>query len=265
MSEASAPVRRAAQSRAPALPLGSGPAYAAELLGTFVLVLFIVLAVSATAPPPAGTGNVDIVLIALVHGFALFLLVRSLGAASGANFNPAVTVALLYKRKISAVDACAYVVLQCLGAILAALFAGAIMGDAAEAVNYAGPAVTEGAFADGSPWLGLLAEGTGGFVLMWAIMATAVDPRGNRDWAPYVIGLSLALGVLVLAPVTGAAINPARAFGPLLVGDFGSFGDFLITYVAGPILGALAAAVLFTEIVAKPQDRIEQRPIDTLE
>ena len=264
MSAASAPVRPAAPPRAPALPLGTGPAYAAELLGTFVLVLFIVLAVSGTAPEPAGLGNFDIVLIALTHGFALFLLVRSLGAASGAHFNPAVTVALLYKRKIAPVDAGAYIVLQCLGAILAALFAGAIMGDAAEAVNYAGPAVTPDKFADGSPWLGLLAEGTGGFVLMWAIMATAVDPRGNRDWAPYVIGLSLALGVLVFAPVTGAALNPARAFGTLVVGDFGSFGDFLITYVAGPILGALLAAVLFTEIVAKPQDRIEQRPIDTL-
>jgi glycerol uptake facilitator-like aquaporin len=112
--------------------------------------------------------------------------------------------------------------------------------------------------------LGLLAEGTGGFVPMWAVMATAIDPRGSRDWAPYAIGLSLALGVLVLAPVTGAAINPARAFGPLLVGDFGSFGDFVIAYVAGPILGALAAAALCTEIVLKPQERIEQRPIDTL-
>jgi glycerol uptake facilitator len=264
MSAASAPVRPAAPSRATALPLGTRPAYAAELLGTFVLVLFIVLAVSATAPEPVGTGNVDLVLIALVHGFVLFLLVRSLGAASGAHFNPAVTVALLYKRKIAPADAGAYIVLQCIGAILAVLFAKAIMGDAAEAVNYAGPAITEGKFADGSPWLGLLAEGTGGFVLMWAIMATAVDPRGNRDWAPYLIGLSLALGVLVFAPVTGAAINPARAFGPLLVGDFGSVEDFLIAYVAGPILGALAAAFVFTEIVAKPQDRIEQRPIDTL-
>ena len=250
--------------RATALPLGTPAAYAAELLGTFVLVLFIVLAVSATAAPPAGTGNVDVVLIALTHTFALFLLVRSLGAASGAHFNPAVTVALLFKRKIAPVDAGVYIVLQCIGAILAVLFAKAIMGDAAEAVNYAGPAVTEGAFADGSPWLGGLAEGTGAFVLMWAVMATAVDPRGNREWAPFVIGISLGLGVLVLAPVTGAAINPARAFGPLLVGDFGSFGDFLAAYVLGPILGALAAAALYTEIVLKPQERIEKRPIDTL-
>ena len=248
--------------RATALPVGTPAAYAAELLGTFVLVLFIVLAVSATAAPPAG--NVDLVLIALTHTFALFLLVRSLGAASGAHFNPAVTVALLFKRKIAPVDAGVYIVLQCIGAILAVLFAKAIMGDAAEAVNYAGPAVTEGAFADGSPWLGGLAEGTGAFVLMWAVMATAVDPRGNREWAPFVIGISLGLGVLVLAPVTGAAINPARAFGPLLVGDFGSFGDFLAAYVLGPILGALAAAALYTEIVLKPQERIEQRPIDTL-
>jgi glycerol uptake facilitator protein len=264
MSAATETAAPATPARAPALPLGTPAAYAAELLGTFVLVLFIVLAVSATAAPPAGTGNVDVVLIALVHAFALFLLVRSLGAASGAHFNPAVTVALLFKGKIAPADAGAYIVLQCVGAILAALFAGAIMGDAADAVNYAGPAVTEGAFADGSMWLGALAEGTGAFVLVWAVMATAVDPRSNREWAPFVIGLSLGLGVLVLAPVTGAAINPARAFGPLLVGDFGGFGDFLVAYVLGPILGALAAAALYTEIVLKPHERIERRPIDTL-
>jgi glycerol uptake facilitator-like aquaporin len=99
--------------------------------------------------------------------------------------------------------------------------------------------------------------------------ATAL-PLGTRSayaaelLGTFVLVLFIVLGVLVLAPVTGAAINPARALGPLLVGDFGSFGDFLVAYVAGPILGALAAAALYTGIVLKPQDRIEERPIDTL-
>jgi MIP family channel proteins len=264
MSAATTGAARTTPAKATALPLGAASAYAAELLGTFVLVLFIVLAVSGTAPEPAGTGNFDIVLIAFTHAIVLFVLVRSLGAASGGHFNPAVTCALLYKGKIGAGDAGAYVVLQCIGAILAALFAGAIMGDAADAVNYAGPAVNPDQFAEGSIWLGALAEGTGVFVLVWAIMATAVDPRGNREWAPYVIGLALGLGVLVMAPVTGAALNPARALGPLLVGDFGGFDMFLVSYVIGPILGAVAAALLYTAIVLAPQERIEQRPIDTL-
>jgi MIP family channel proteins len=264
MSAATTPATRATPARASALPLGTPAAYAAELLGTFLLVLFIVLAVSATAAPPVGTGNVDVLLIGFTHAIVLFVLVRSLGAASGAHFNPAVTLALLFKGKIAAADAGAYIVLQCVGAILAALFAGAIMGDAAEAVNYAGPTVDPDQFAEGSIWLGALAEGTAAFVLMWAIMATAVDPRGNRDWAPYVIGLALGLGVLVMAPVTGAAINPARAFGPLLVGDFGPFDMFIVSYVIGPIVGALLAAVAYTAIVLKPQERVERRPIDTL-
>ena len=82
MSAATTSAVPATPARASALPLGTFAAYAAELLGTFVLVLFIVLAVSATAAPPAGTGNVDIVLIGLTHVIALFLLVRSLRAVA---------------------------------------------------------------------------------------------------------------------------------------------------------------------------------------
>ncbi len=119
MSAATTSAAPAAPARATVLPLGTPAAYAAELLGTFVLVLFIVLAVSGTAPPPAGTGNFDVVLIALTHAIVLFVLVRSLGAASGAHFNPAVTVALLFKRKIGPADAGAYIALQCVGAISA--------------------------------------------------------------------------------------------------------------------------------------------------
>jgi glycerol uptake facilitator-like aquaporin len=70
--------------------------------------------------------------------------------------------------------------------------------------------------------------------------------------------------VLVFALVTGAALNPARAFGPLLVGDFGDLDMFLVSYVIGPIVGALLAAAAYTAIVLNPQEKVEQRPIDTL-
>ena len=243
-----------------------GPAaYAAELLGTLMLVLFVVLVLSVGAPAPDGLNFTDFAVIGLVHAFVLSLLIWSLGSASGAHFNPAVTIALLVKRKITPKDAGIYIVVQLVGGVLGALIAKALIPDAADAVNVGMTSISEGRFLDGAVGKALLAEFIGTFALMWAIMAMAVNPRSNSDWAPWVIGTTLALGVMTIGPLTGAGFNPARSFGPGIVGDLGEVGDFLIAYVAGPILGAVAAALAYTAIVLDPQHKLEQRPIDTYE
>ena len=66
---------------------------------------------------------------------------------------------------------------------------------------------------------GLLAEILGTFVLMFAIMACAVNPRGQRDWAGLVIGITLGFAVMTFGPVSGGSLNPARWFGPAVVGN----------------------------------------------
>lgn len=251
--------------RATRSPLGGPAAYIAELLGTFALVFFVVTVLSLGAAPPAGFGFSDFAVIGLVHVFVLALLVMSFGSASGAHFNPAVTIALLVRRKIAAADAAVYIVVQLVGAILATLLVKALMGDAAKAAGYGAVAISEGRFLDGAVGKAMVVEFIGTFALMLAIMATAVDPRGHRDWAPWAIGIALGLGVMCFGPLTGAGFNPARAFGPGLVGDFGGFGEFLLAYVLAPVLGALAASFAYAAIVLVPQERIEARPVDTLD
>jgi glycerol uptake facilitator-like aquaporin len=107
-----------------------------------------------------------------------------------------------------------------------------------------------------------VAEALGTFILMWAIMAMAVNPRGERHWAAFVIGSALGVGVLLFGPLTGAGLNPARWFGPAVVS--GEFGDAW-AYILGPIVGAVAAALAYAALVLSPQERAEQRPIDALE
>ncbi len=233
-----------------------GPsAYAAEFVGTFVLVLFIGTILSVQQVGPAGLGYRDFAVVGLVHVFVLAMLVASLGGASGAHFNPAVTVALAALRKIRPPDALVYVLVQLAGGVAAALVVKLMIGDPGAASNYGATGVTDRFVGSNSG--AFLAELIGTFVLMWAIMGTAVNPRAERAWAPLIIGGTLGMAVMAMGPLTGAGFNPARAFGPALVGDaFGGGGTFLFVYVLGPIVGALLAAFGYTAMVLGPQERL---------
>jgi MIP family channel proteins len=232
------------------------PAYAAEFLGTFVLVFFICMIFSVSA----GLGFTDFAVIGLVHAFVLLLLIHSLGGTSGAHFNPAVTVALTAVRKIAPPDALIYVFLQLAGAVAGALVCRLLLEDPGRAVDYGATVVSE-QLLDGSVLKALVAEFIGAFVLMWAYMAMTVNPRGSREWAGLVIGATLGVAVMVIAPLTGAGFNPARSFGPAIVGGEGA--DFWL-YVLGPLLGALAAAFAYLAIVLGPESRLAERPVDKL-
>ncbi|MEA2134593.1 MAG: aquaporin-4 [Solirubrobacteraceae bacterium] len=229
-------------------PFGRPAAYVAELIGTFGLVLFIVLVLTISTAPPLGIGGPNFAVVGLVHAFALMFLIASLGGVCGGHFNPAVTVGMLSTRRISLADACAYIVMQLLGAVLAVLLVKALMNSSGTAANFGAPKVTTGKFLDGSAVKGAVAEGVGAFFLMWAIMGSAVNPRGDRSWAAFVIGATLGLAVMCIAPLTGAGLNPARAFGPALFGSFGPAGDWLLTFVVGPCAGAVLAAHLYTAV-----------------
>jgi MIP family channel proteins len=219
-------------------------AYAAEGIGTFLLVFFIcgILSVANAA----GGLQLDLAGLGMLHALILGVLVYALGASSGAHFNPAVTVGMLAIRQIRPRDAAAYIVFQLVGGVLAALLVLLLFHHVGAASNYGATAVHANVIPGASPWLGLIAEFMGTFALMWAVMAMAVNPHAEKIVIGLVIGGALGLAVMIVGPATGAGLNPARWFGPALVS--GSFPDFWI-YIVGPIAGALAAALGYRALV----------------
>ena len=244
-----------------------GPeAYAAELIGTFLLVFFIGAIVSLHhGNAPSALGVTDWAVIGLVHFLLLMMLVHTLGGASGAHFNPAVTATLAALRKIGPIDAAIYVVLQVAGAILGALAVKLLLDNEGEAVGYGDPTINDTRL-EGKLLGGFFAELIGTFALMWAIMGVAINPKGARDWAGLAIGGALGFAVMVIGPLTGAGLNPARSLGPALFGDNSEpVGDFIVAYVLGPTVGALLAGMLYTALILRPDAMGDgRREIDTL-
>jgi len=224
-------------------------AYVAELIGTFVLVFVVSLVVSLFISAQ-GTGS-DYAVSALAQGFALFMLVATLGRVSGGHFNPAVTVGAALLKKISPQDAGLYVVMQLIGGILGALMTYFLLiDDVAKQANVGAASVNLSLL--GSNAAGMVAEALGTFFLVWAVVALAIDTRAPKEWAALGIGLTLAFIVMIMGPLTGAAVNPARWFGPAFVSEiidgsvgFSKFWVYLVGDFAGGILGALSFWYLF--------------------
>ncbi len=211
-------------------------AYVAEGVGTFLLVFFICAVISVGN---AGVLPLDIAGLGLLHALTLMVLVYALGATSGAHFNPAVTIALLAIHRIRARDAGFYLACQLAGGILAGLLVLLLLHGAGASVHYGATGISPKVVPHGSPWLGLIDEALGTFLLMWAVMAVAINPRREPHVAGVAIGGALGLAVMVFGPATGAGLNPARWLGPALAS--GAYGDFWI-YLVGPVIGAIAAA-----------------------
>jgi MIP family channel proteins len=211
----------------------------AEFIGTFVLVFSITMAVTLFVNSQ-GTGS-DWAVVGLVHFFVLFMLVQTIGSISGAHVNPAVTVALAVLRKIRLNDAVIYILLQLAGAVAGALVTKFLLIDTlADQQNVGTPSLNHGLL--GSTFGGLIAEALGAFFLVWAVIAVAVNPRATRDWAGLAIGATLGFAVLVLGPLTGAGLNPARWFGPALVAS--KWTDWWL-YIIGPVAGGVLAALVY--------------------
>ncbi|HEX6229174.1 MAG TPA: aquaporin [Solirubrobacterales bacterium] len=215
-------------------------AYLAELIGTFLLVFFIVsVVVLFVATGSQAQFGSDFAVVGLVHAFVLFGLVVMFGVVSGGHFNPAVTLGALAIRRINPVDAAIYMLAQLSGGVLGALLAKGLLLDEGRATDYAAAQVS-GLL--GNNFQGAIIEAIGTFCLVLVILAAVFSKKSFKEWAPLAIGTTLGFIVMVGGPLTGGSFNPARWFGPALVAnEWGSVWPYLV----GPIVGSLLAAGVF--------------------
>lgn len=215
-----------------------------EFLGPFALVF-------AGAGSVIATQGHDLVAIALANGLGIGLLFLAAGHISGGHFNPAVTAAMWVTKRIDSATAIAYVIAQLVGALAAAGALTLTFRDIernAPGINLGIPAVGANLSAGNA----LVMEAILTFFLVFVIFGTAVDRRTPKAIAGLAIGLTITMGVLVGGPVSGAAMNPSRWFGPAVVqGDFANFWIWII----GPLVGGVIAGLLYNGVLlANPID-----------
>ena len=190
-----------------------------------------------------GGASPGLLSVALAHGLSLAVLVSALGPVSGGHFNPAVTLAVWIMGRITPLRAGLYVVAQLIGALAAGLALKVVFADAWQASNIGTPALGNGI----TPVVGIAVEAVLTALLVLAVIGTAVDPRAPKIGG-LAIGLAVAADILVGGPLTGAAMNPARWFGPAVAA--GAYADWYVWWI-GPAIGAAAAALLYRSALAE--------------
>jgi glycerol uptake facilitator protein len=224
----------------------------AEFVGTGLLVLFG--AGSVVAALEINRGRLDYAglgIISLAFGLVVALVIYTVGTTSGAHINPAVTVALATARRFRWAEVAPYVLAQLLGAFVGGLLIVAYVGSRATDLGSVG-LTSLGPGVNGLQ--GIVAEALGTFLLVFTIMAVAVDQRAPSGWAGFLIGLAVATEIMLIGPFTGGSVNPARSFGPYAVnqlfGGSSPWSEFYV-YIVGPLVGGVAGALCY-EAVARP-------------
>jgi len=266
---------------------------ASEALGTYILVFFGLGSVHVAALTGALTGLWQ---GAIVWGIGISLAIYALGSVSGAHMNPAMTAAFATYRDFPLKKIPAYILAQLAGAVAAAatlygLFHGLILrfeqlhaivrgqaGSEVSAIMYGGyfphptiVGVDAGAFACVSQTQAMLAEGLGTAFLAFFVFAMTHEHEGEKPAKVLfglMIGLTVSIIICVVAPLTGATLNPARDFGPRLFTWFAGWGSvaipgprggFFTVYILSPIFGALAGAGGF-QLLMHPRVAATQHP-----
>lgn len=220
---------------------------AAEFVGTFVFVLVGAGSSLGTLALGGSDQSSALVIAALANGLGLAMAVSASMGVSGGVLNPAVAIGLLVGRKLSPRELIPYIFAELAGAIAAGLALVAsfpyVLGNA---VHWGAPTLS-GIL---SVWQGTAIEALLTFVLVIAVYGTAVDSRAPRIGG-LGIGVAVLADVLVGGPLTGAAMNPARAMGPMVSGLF--FPSYWYIYWVGPVIGAVAAGLVYRFVLESKQ------------
>ncbi|OGQ21610.1 MAG: hypothetical protein A3I05_03635 [Deltaproteobacteria bacterium RIFCSPLOWO2_02_FULL_44_10] len=214
----------------------------AEFFATFLLVF---VGVGSIIMNTSTNGSIGLIGIALAHGLAIFLGCAITGHISGAHINPAVTAAMLATRRIGFGLGLAYIASQLLGALFgASLLNYAMPLTAAKAAFYGTPMLADGV----SFQQGIFLEAVLTFILVLSIFGSAVDARGPKSISSLVIGLAITADIFVGGPITGAAMNPARAFGPAIMS--GIFTNHAVYWI-GPMIGGILGGIVYERMLKK--------------
>jgi MIP family channel proteins len=219
----------------------------AEFLGTFALVFFGAGAI-CTERFLQGAGG-GLLATALASGLAIAVMSIALSHVSGAHFNPAVTIGFWITKRMSTMEVLGYWLAQVLGGIAAAFCLKAILPreDAWQPVLGGTPDLVRDFTR--LPAMGLEALITFFLVLIY-FATTSEDNIDSRSLSGLAVGLVYTIGILVAAPFTGAALNPARAFGPALASTHWSNQG---VYWVGPIAGGCVAGLIYDVLYARKQ------------
>ncbi len=209
------------------------PKLIAEFIGTLALIYIGVLAIT--------NGAGSLTTIAFAHGLTIAVMVSATMFISGGHLNPAVTFGAWMGKAIAGRDALFYVGAQLAGGAVGAFLASVSLPDVDLAAGT--PALAAGV----SPGIGILVEAILTFFLVFVVFGTGIDSRFGGRIGGLAIGFTVALGIMAGGPITGAAMNPSRWFGPALVANF---WDNALVYIAGPLAGGAIAGFVYSHFLA---------------
>ncbi len=223
---------------------GDAKKYAAELIGTFVLVFM-----GCGSAVFAGR-YIGFLGISFAFGLSVVAMAYSIGSISGCHINPAISVSMFAAGKMKLRDMLFYVIMQCIGSIIAAalLF---LVASGSPGYSLAMNGLGQNGYGQASPsgfsvTSGFIAEVVLTFVFLIVIYGSTSE-RAPKGFAGLSIGLSLVLIHLVGIPITGTSVNPARSLGPAVIVGGVALAQLWLFWVA-PILGGIIAASVWRYI-----------------
>lgn len=210
-----------------------------ECVATFILIFIG----TGAATVNELTGDITHVGVALSFGLVVTAMIYALGDVSGAHMNPAVTIAFAFSGRFPWKNVTGYLIAQSIGAILASASLRVLFMDS----KFLGASEPSG-----SLFQSLLLEAILTFILMFVILCVSTGAKEKGIMAGVAIGAVIGFEAMMGGPISGASMNPARSLSPaLLTGRL----DTLWLYIVGPILGALAAVLVFQGMMAAKNEK----------